>query len=149
MIEAKEGENYNLNGYMVLGILNDINKAFDNMVKTSLSTPGGSLLSNLKEIKDLNEKDNILKYLDDMTNKFKAANPDMADNKEKIQEMIDMAREINSLMVRSHGLAKKTIGTYIKHSVTLMNVVRKHSISSSGDELSGPTLSDFVNREWK
>lgn len=148
-LEAKEDENYNLNGSMILGLLNDISKAFDDMVKAPGKLPGGSLLSNLKEIKDLNEKDNILKYLDDMTSKFKAANPDMADNKEKIQEMIDMAREINSLMVRSHGLAKKTIGTYIKHSVTLMNVVRKHSLSSNGDDLSGPTLSDFVKKEWK
>lgn len=148
-LEAKEDENYNLNGDKILILLRDINKAFNNMVKVPLKSPGGSLLSNLKEIKDLNEKDNILKYLDDMTNKFKASNPDMADNKEKIQEMLDMAREINSLLVRSHGLAKKTIGTYIKHSVILMNVVRKHSLSSKGDELSGPTLSDFVKKEWK
>lgn len=148
-LEAREDENYNISGEKILLLLDDISKAFDRMIKAPITNNGGSLLSNLKEIKDLNEKDSIIKYLEDMTNKFKAANPDMADNKEKIQEMLDMAREINSLMVRSHGLAKKTIGTYIKHSVTLMNVVRKHSLSRDGDKMSGPTLSDFVKKEWK
>lgn len=148
-LEAREDENYNINGEKILLLLGDISKAFDRIVKAPLSSKGGSLLSNLKEIKDMNEKDSIIKYLDDMTNKFKAANPDIADNKEKIQEMLDVAREINSLLIRSHGLAKKTIGIYIKHSVTLMNVVRKHSLSRDGHNMSGPTLSDFVKREWK
>lgn len=148
-LEAREDENYNISGEKILFLLDDISKAFDRMIKAPIANNGGSLLSNLKEIKDLNEKDSIIKYLEDMTNKFKAANPDIADNQEKIQEMLDMAREVNSLMVRSHGLAKKTIGIYIKHSVTLMNVVRKHSLSRDGDKMSGPTLSDFVNREWK
>ena len=148
-LEAREDENYNINGEKILFLLDDISKAFDRMIKAPLTNNGGSLLSNLKEIKDLNEKDSIIKYLEDMTNKFKAANPDIADNQEKIQEMLDMAREVNSLMVRSHGLAKKTIGIYIKHSVTLMNVVRRHSLSRDGDKMSGPTLSDFVKREWK
>lgn len=148
-LEAKEDENYNINGERVMGLLANISKAFDKMIKSPLTKAGGSLLSNLKEIKDLNEKDSIIKYLDDMTNKFKASNPDMADNQEKIQEMIDMARDINSLMVRAHGLAKKTIGTYIKHSVMLMNVIRKHSLSWDGDKMDGPTLSDFIKKEWK
>lgn len=148
-LEAREDENYNISGEKILFLLDDISKAFDRMIKAPIANNGGSLLSNLKEIKDLNEKDSIIKYLEDMTNKFKAANPDIADNQEKIQEMLDMAREVNSLMVRSHGLAKKTIGIYIKHSVTLMNVVRKHSLSRDGDKMSGPTLSDFVKRKWK
>lgn len=148
-LEAREDENYNISGEKILFLLDDISKAFDRMIKAPIANNGGSLLSNLKEIKDLNEKDSIIKYLEDMTNKFKAANPDIADNQEKIQDMLDMAREVNSLMVRSHGLAKKTIGIYIKHSVTLMNVVRKHSLSRDGDKMSGPTLSDFVKREWK
>lgn len=148
-LEAREDENYNLNGERIIRMLTDISKAFDKMVKVPITGNGGSLLSNLKEIKDLNEKDSIIKYLDDMTNKFKASNPDMADNQDKIQEMLDMAREINSIMVRAHGLAKKTIGIYIKHSVTLMNVIRKHSIAKNDSKMSGPTISDFVKKEWK
>ena len=148
-LEAREDENYNINGERIILMLEDISKAFDNMVKVPITGNGGSLLSNLKEIKDLNEKDSIIKYLDDMTNKFKASNPDMADNQEKIQEMLDMAREINSIMVRAHGLAKKTIGIYIKHSVTLMNVIRNHSLSKNDSKMSGPTISDFFKKEWK
>ena len=148
-LEATEEENYNITGKKVMILLYDLSKAFDDMVKVPLTSDGGSLLSNLKEIKDLNEKDSITRYLDDMTNKFKASNPDMADNQDKIQEMLDMAREINSLMVRSHGLAKKTIGIYIKHSVILMNVIKRHSLAKDADKLTGQTLSDFVKKEWK
>lgn len=117
--------NINMSGEKIISYAEYLNKAFEDM----RITPKGqttNLLSNFKKIKELSSKKNLDDLIADVQNKFRASNNEFSEQQSILNQLSDIIRRSNSVLVEVHGIGKIYLGQMIKDTGVILKMLNNN-----------------------